>query len=360
MTATTSDRAARARFDEVHATGLDPRALAVRLKAHAIPSNRRSILQLAITCGAFAALWSIMWLAADQAYVLSLLLAPPAAGLMVRLFIIQHDCGHGSYFTTRRANDLVGRVISVLTLTPYDYWRRVHAVHHATSGNLARRGIGDITTLTVAEYAMLGRWRRSAYRLYRHPLILFGLGPIYHFVIKHRWPRELPVLKSGLWASLMLTNVAIVAVMIAMAVAIGPLTLLKLQLPVVLLASSMGVWLFFVQHQFDNGRWWRDGEWEQAKAALHGSSYYRLPRMLQWLTASIGLHHVHHLCSKVPNYRLQECLEAVPELKLVGRLTLPESLRAVRLTLWDEEAGRMVSFLDAGRRRRHPIVSPTI
>jgi omega-6 fatty acid desaturase (delta-12 desaturase) len=329
----------------------DLAALIARLRSYARPSPRRSLLQLAITGGAFAALWLGMWFGLERAYALSLLLALPAAGLMVRLFIIQHDCGHGSYFRARWANDLVGRIIGVVTLTPYDYWRRAHALHHATSGNLARRGIGDITTLTVEEYLALGRWRRLAYRLYRHPLVLFGIGPAYLFVVKHRCPLELPILKSGLWASLLATNVAIVAIAIGLAVAIGPLSLLKLQLPVMLLASSIGVWLFFVQHQFGEGRWWRNGEWEHARSALYGSSYYRLPKALQWLTASIGIHHVHHLCSRVPNYRLQECLEAVPELQQVGRLTLLASFRCVRLTLWDEAAGRMVGFGDLRRRR---------
>ena len=326
---------------------LDAQALASRLKVYAAPSHRRSLLQLTTTATAFIALWLAMWAFIDDAYAVSLLLAAPAAALMVRLFIIQHDCGHGSYFRKRWANDLVGRLIGIVTLTPYDYWRRAHAVHHATSGDLSRRGVGDITTLTVAEYRCLGRWRRLLYRLYRHPLVLFGVGPAYLFMVKHRWPTELPILKSGLWRSLMLTNAAIGAIAVGLALLIGPVDLLKMQLPVALLASSMGVWLFFVQHQFADGRWWRGGDWRHGEAALHGSSYYLLPLPLQWLTASIGLHHVHHLCSRIPNYRLQECLEAIPELKRVGRLSLMDSLRSVRLSLWDEEAGRFVGFREA-------------
>lgn len=351
MTDRSPNRPANTPFRDVAATTLDASALIARLKRYAAPSHRRSLLQLAVTGAAFAALWLTMWLVVQHVYALSLLLAPVAAGLMLRLFVIQHDCGHGSYFRSRWANDLVGRVIGVLTLTPYDYWRRAHALHHATSGNLERRGIGDITTLTVAEFARLGPWRRLAYRVYRHPVVLFGIGPAYLFLIKHRWPRELPKLSPRPWTNLMLTNAAIVALTVGLALAVGPVVLLKLQLPVILLASSMGVWLFFVQHQFDTVRWWRDRDWGHAQAALYGSSYYRLPRMLQWLTASIGLHHVHHLCSKVPNYRLQECLEAVPELKQIGRLTLLESLRCIRLSLWDEQAGRLVSFREARRRQ---------
>lgn len=326
-----------------------------RIKQHAKPSRKRSLRQLAITFGAFLALWLAMWFSLDYTYALTLLLAVPTAGLVVRLFVIQHDCGHGSYFQSRRANDLVGRVIGLLTLTPYDYWRRAHDMHHANSGNLDRRGIGDITTLTVGEYAALGRWRRLAYRLYRHPLVLFGIGPAYLFIIKHRWPLDLPILKSGLWASLLATNLAIVAIVIGLALAVGPIELLKLQLPIVLTSSSMGVWLFFVHHQFAATRWWRDGEWQFQQAALYGSSYYCLPKALQWLTANIGIHHVHHLCSKVPNYRLQECLTEIPEMRQVNRLTLLDSLKCARLTLWDEDAGRMIGFRDlrhlpAGKR----------
>ncbi len=332
-------------------TELDPKRLAARLRAHSQPSPRRSLTQLAITGLAFAGTWVIMWLTAAQAYWFSLLLAPVVAGLMVRLFVIQHDCGHGSFFLRRRTNNWVGRVLGVLTLTPYDYWRRAHARHHATSGNLDRRGIGDVTTLTVAEYTALGRGRRFAYWLYRHPLVMFGIGPTYLFLIRHRWPRDIPVVASGLWPSLMATNLAIGAMAAGMALVIGPLTLLKVQLPIVLLASSMGVWLFYVQHQFEQGRWAREGEWDHGAAALHGSSYYRLPGVLRWLTANIGLHHVHHLASRVPNYRLEECLEALPELRRVGVLSLWESLATVRLSLWDENSRRLVSFRDARRLR---------
>ena len=329
---------------------LDLRRLTARLREYRTPSLRRSLTQLAITAAGFAATWALMWAAAAQAYWLSLLLAPLAAALLVRLFVIQHDCGHGSYFHARQTNDWVGRALGVVTLTPYDYWRGAHATHHASSGNLDRRGVGDITTLTLAEYRDLGPWRRLAYRLYRHPLILFGVGPTYLFLVQHRWPPDRQAGTAWLRTSLMATNLAILAAFLGLALLVGPLTLLKLQLPVVLLASSLGVWLFYVQHQFERAHWARDGEWVHARAALHGSSYYALPGALRWLTADIGLHHIHHMCSRVPNYRLRECLDALPELREVGRLGIWQSLRTIRLTLWDEDAGRLISFRDARRR----------
>jgi acyl-lipid omega-6 desaturase (Delta-12 desaturase) len=257
------------------------------LQAYAQPDARRSIVQLVVTGVALALLWLGMWVSLEHGYWITLLLAVPAAGFLVRLFIIQHDCGHGSLFRSRLANDLTGRIIGIFTLTPYDYWRRTHAAHHATSGNLDRRGVGDISTLTVREYLALSRWRRVAYRLYRHPLVLFGVGPIYLFILKHRLPLDMP-LRSGVWRNLCATNVGIVALTAVLAMLVGPLALLKLQLPIVLLAASAGIWLFHVQHQFEDSYWQRDPTWSFHQAALQGSSYYRLPRLLQWLTASIA------------------------------------------------------------------------
>ena len=301
-----------------------------------------------MTSAALALLWLGMWVSLGHGYWITLLLAVPAAGFLVRLFIIQHDCGHGSLFRSRFANDLTGRILGVFTLTPYDYWRRTHAVHHATSGNLDRRGVGDISTLTVREYLALSRWRRLVYRLYRHPLVLFGIGPIYLFILKHRLPLDMP-LRSGVWRNLFATNAGIVALIAVLAVLVGPLALLKLHLPIVLLAASAGIWLFHVQHQFEESYWQRDPTWSFHQAALQGSSYYRLPRLLQWFTASIGLHHIHHLCSRIPNYRLQQCLDENPELHQVRRLTLLQSLQCARLSLWSEEAGRMIRFSDLRR-----------
>jgi omega-6 fatty acid desaturase (delta-12 desaturase) len=236
---------------------------------------------LLVTAGAFALLWLGMWLSLEHGYWITLLLAVAAAAFMVRLFVIMHDCGHGSLFRSRLANDLVGRVLGVLTLTPYEYWRRAHAVHHATSGNLDRRGVGDISTLTVREYRELSRWRRFAYRLYRHPLVLFGLGPTYLFAFKHRLPLDVPLLQKRLWFSVLATNVAIVGLAAAMAIIVGPIDLMKVQLPLVVMGSSMGVWLFFVQHQFEDAYWQHEKDWNFHQAALRGSSYYRLPKPWQ-------------------------------------------------------------------------------
>lgn len=333
----------------------EARRLATRLQAYGRPSARRSIAQLLVTAAAFVLLWLGMWVSLGHGYWITLLLAVPAAGFLLRFFVIQHDCGHGSLFRSRFANDLTGRLIGVLTLTPYDYWRRTHAAHHASSGNLDRRGIGDITTLTVREYQEMPRWRRLAYRCYRHPLVLFGIGPTYLFILKHRLPLDMPLLRSGVWRNLLATNVAIVGLTAVLALLVGPLELLKLQLPINLLAASAGIWLFYVQHQFVESYWQRDGRWSFFRGALEGSSYYDLPRPLRWLTASIGLHHIHHLCSRIPNYRLQECLDAHPELRQARRLTLFASLRCAGLSLWDEDSGRMIGFRDLAARARRLV-----
>lgn len=310
---------------------------------------RRSVGQLLLTLGAFVGLWLAIYAVADHAYWLALLLAIPAAGFLVRLFIIQHDCGHGSYFTARWANDWIGRVISILVLTPYDYWRRAHAVHHATSGNLDRRGVGDMPTLTIEEYRSLPPLRRLGYRAIRHPLVIFLVAPVYLFVFQYRLPSDLPIFRNGLWRGVMATNAAIVAFLVGGALLVGPEAFLKVHLPVVLLGSTIGLWMFFVQHQFAGVYWERDGAWDFTTAAVQGSSYYRLPRVLQWLTGHIGLHHVHHLFSKIPNYRLQEYLDENPPLRDVPAMTLLGSLKCVHLALWDESSKSLVSFREADR-----------
>jgi len=287
-------------------------------------------------------------------YWATLLLAVPAAGLLVRMFMIQHDCGHGSFFRSRWVNDLVGRVIGVFTLTPYDHWRSAHAHHHATSGNLDRRGIGDIDVLTVDEYQALSKWQRVRYRLYRNPLLFFGIGPTYLFVIKQRFPfRSRPEGGRSI-ASVVFTNLAIAAVFGLAMYLLGVADILMVQIPITLLASSIGVWLFFVQHQFAHTYWERQTEWSFQDASLHGSSYYDLPKVLRWFTADIGIHHVHHLCSKIPNYRLRECVDANPGLADVRKLTLWESLKCMRLTLWDEHAKRLIGFRDMRRAASGP------
>ena len=314
------------------------------------PSRARSALELVITVVPLVLLWVLMWATLSFGYWLCLLLAVPAAGFLVRLFMIQHDCGHGAFFRHRLANDWVGRAIGILTLTPYDFWRRTHASHHANSGNLARRGIGDIKTLTVREYLVLSRWGRLQYRLYRHPIIMFGVGPAYLFILQQRLP--IGLLRGGWqpWFSAMATNAAI-ATLVAITiwfVGVGPFLLVHL--PITLLAASIGVWLFYVQHQFEDTFWDEGRAWNLHWAALHGSSHYELPDILRWFTANIGVHHVHHLCSRIPYYRLPDVLRENPELAAIGRLTLIESFRCVRLVLWDEGRRRLISFREMGRR----------
>jgi len=287
---------------------------------------------------------SFLWAILDSGYWLCLLFALPAAGFVVRLFMIQHDCGHGAFFRRRLANDWVGRVIGVVTLTPYDLWRRAHAIHHASSGNLNRRGIGDIDTLAVSEYLALSQWHRLKYRLYRHPIVMFGVGPAYLFILRHRLP--IGLMRGGweAWLSTMATNVAIAIMVATMIWLVGVGPFLLVHLPIMLLADSVGVWLFYVQHQFEDTFWAHDEGWSLHEAALHGSSHYDLPNVLRWFTANIGVHHVHHLCSRIPYYRLQQVLRNHPQLPAVGRITLFQSFRCVRMVLWDERRRRLVSF----------------
>jgi acyl-lipid omega-6 desaturase (Delta-12 desaturase) len=314
------------------------------------PSHARSLVEILVTAAPLALVWTAMWAALTLGHVwLYVLLIPPAAGLLVRLFMIQHDCGHGAFFRRRSANDWVGRLIGVLTLTPYDDWRHSHAIHHAGSGNLDRRGIGDIATLTVREYRALPAWRRALYRLYRHPLFLFGLAPAYLFLIQYRLPSRLMRAGRRSWISAMATNGAVAALAAAMIWLIGLGPFLLLYLPVMLLAAAAGVWLFYVQHQFEDTVWAEDRAWDHHEAALHGSSHYELPGVLRWFTANIGVHHVHHLSSRIPFYRLPQVLRDHPEFGEVGRLTLRESLGCVRLALWDEDQKRLVSFREARR-----------
>lgn len=325
----------------------------LRLRRFRDPSGLRGLFELAVTFVPFALVWAAMLVALDAGQVwLYGLLVLPAAGLLVRLFMISHDCGHGSFFPSRRANDWTGRVIGILTMTPYDHWRHSHAIHHAGSGNLARRGIGDVDTLTVREYEALSAWGRLRYRLYRHPAVLFGLGPFYLFVLQQRLP--VGFMRRGWtpWISTMSTNAGIAVLSGLLIWAVGWQSFLLVHLPIVVLGATAGVWLFYVQHQFEGTVWAGAEGWNVHEAALHGSSHYDLPPVLRWFTANIGVHQVHHLASRIPFYRLPEVLRAHPELRDVGRLTLLESLRCVRLALWDEDKRQLVSFREARRTVR--------
>ncbi len=332
---------------------VDPRTLQRVLAAYREPRLARSVVELVITLIPFGLFWFLTWASVNAGYWLGLLLAVPAAGFLVRLFMIQHDCGHGSFFPSRRVNDWVGRALGVLTLTPYDLWRHTHALHHAYSGNLDRGRVGSIDTLSVRAYQDLPRAQRLRYRLYRHPLVLFGLGPIYLFMLSNRVP--VGFMRAGWmpWLSTMGTNAAIVLLVTVMISMVGLGTFLVVHLPIAVLAGAIGVWLFYVQHQFENTRWAHDDEWTFHETALYGSSYYDLPAPLRWFTANIGVHHVHHLASRIPFYRLPEVLQDHPRLREIGRITLRQSLGCVRLALWDEERRRLVSF-----ERQNMVKSP--
>ena len=309
--------------------------------------TKRSIFQLVTTAMPFFALLAVMAWASIDLYWLTLLLAIPAAGLLVRLFIIQHDCGHSSYFRSRAANDFVGRALSIMTLTPYYSWKRDHAAHHASTGNLDRRGRGDVGTLTVAEYRASSSLRKLAYRLFRNPLVMVMLGAPINFILLQRFPKGHELQNGQSLRSILSLDLALL-VAIGLACALfGARPVFGTYLPVMIIASWIGNWLFFVQHQFEDAHWERDGNWDFHVAALSGSSYFKLPPLLQWFSGNIGLHHVHHLCSRVPNYRLQACLDAAPELDGIARvITLRQSLRCWQLALWDERRRLLVGFRD--------------
>jgi omega-6 fatty acid desaturase (delta-12 desaturase) len=312
------------------------------------PDPWRSALEILVTFAPLAGLWLLAWAALSVSYWLTLAFTVPAAIFLVRMFLIQHDCGHGTFFRRKRMNDWVGRVIGVFTLTPYDVWRRSHAIHHASSGNLDKRGVGDIDTLTVKEYRALSPLRRLLYRIYRSPFVLFGIGPSYLFLLQNRLPFGF-MNDAGYWLSAMATNAAIALFAALMIWVFGVKPFLAVHLPIVMLASSIGVWLFYIQHQFEDTSWDHEPGWNVHDAALQGSSYYALPQPLRWLTANIGVHHVHHLYSRIPYYRLGQVLRDHPELQQVKRITLRESLSCTRLKLWDEKRRRLVSFREAQR-----------
>jgi acyl-lipid omega-6 desaturase (Delta-12 desaturase) len=314
-------------------------------------STPRALWQLVNTLIPFLASWGAAMLSwrlewnsfATAACVLV------AAGFYIRLFIIQHDCGHGSFFASARANRWLGACLGLLTMFPFSYWKKTHALHHATSGNLDKRVLGDIRTLTVREYRECSRWGRLVYRVYRSVPVMLGIGPLFQFVAKHRLPIGMPWRWKKEWRSVALNNLGLTILVGALWAWFGWPSLLAVHLPIIALAGAGGVWLFYVQHTFDGGYWTRAAHWNPSRAAIDGSSFYDLPALLRWLTGNIGYHHVHHLAPRIPNYHLRAAHAALPHTPGIRRLGLLDSFACARLKLWDEGLGRLVGFPRRGQ-----------
>lgn len=307
------------------------------------PRRAASVRGVVTTLAMFLGAWVAM---AVLGWPWALLIIPVAAGFMVRTFILMHDCTHGSLFRSHRANDIVGFVTGVLTATPYAQWRREHAIHHAHAGSLEGRGVGDIKTLTVREYLALGRWPRLRYRLYRNPLVMLGFGPLF-MLTWQRWPSQHSGRRERVGVHL--TNLALAGLFLGGSLLLGPLAFFSLYVPTAMLAGAAGIWLFYVQHQYEDTYWAHKGEWDYATAAVSGSSYYRLPRLLDWLTGSIGFHHVHHLSPRIPHYNLRRCHQSNELFECAHVLTLRESVGTLRLKLWDEDRQRLIGWREFRR-----------
>ncbi|MFF2907472.1 fatty acid desaturase [Paenibacillus sp. NPDC057934] len=312
----------------------------------------RSIKQLINTLLPLVVLWSSAYFSLSVSYWLTLLFAIPAAGFVIRTFIIFHDCCHGSFFKSRRANDIVGTITGILTLVPYRQWKHSHSIHHATSSNLDKRGIGDIWIMTVNEYTEASSWKRLYYRIYRNPIVMFGIGPIAVFLLQYRFNAKGAKRKERM--NTYLTNVSLVVLYGVLIWAIGWPAFLLVQLPIVFVSGFLGIWLFYVQHQFEDSYFENEDEWSYVKAAVEGSSYYKLPKLLQWITGNIGFHHVHHLSPKVPNYNLEQVHNSTPPLQKATTITIGTSLKAIHFRLWDEENKGFVSFKEMKARLRNP------
>jgi acyl-lipid omega-6 desaturase (Delta-12 desaturase) len=324
------------------------------LKEYETPSRRKVAFQLLNTLVPYLALLMLMDLTMrwQLPYGITLLLAIPAGALLVRIFIFFHDCAHGSYVASPTGLKVLGTFLGLLVFTPFGEWRHSHGIHHSTSGNLDRRGIGDVWTMTADEYTASSPLRRLAYRAYRNPFVMFGLGPFFTFVLAHRVPGRGAGRSQVL--SVILTDVLLAVVLVACGLTIGIKEYLLIQMPIMVIGGAGGVWLFYVQHQFDPSYWARTEEWNSMEAAMQGASYYKLPRLLQWISGNIGFHHIHHLRPRIPNYNLQKALDETPELQLPDPLLLGRSLRSVRLKLWDEKERLLLTFAEMARRLRQP------
>lgn len=327
----------------------DPRKLARDLAAFRTPGAGRSIWEVASTFVPFAAILAIMLFAVEAGYYAAFVLTPLAGMLLLRLFIIQHDCGHGSFFKSKATNKWLGRTLGVLTFTPYDCWRRSHELHHASTGNLDARGFGDVDTLTVREYRAKGRLGRLWYRVYRHPVFLLGFGPAYLFLLRHRLP--IGLMKAGwlYWISALATNAVTAGIFVILGFVFGAYVTALVFLPVLLTAATVGVWLFYVQHQFEDTYWDKREDWDYHASAIEGSSYLHLPSVLNWFTGNIAIHHIHHLVSRIPFYRLPAALRANPELAEINRVNMRDAFSTMWLALWDEDSRKLVTFREAKR-----------
>jgi acyl-lipid omega-6 desaturase (Delta-12 desaturase) len=309
--------------------------------------TKDSIRQLINTFVPFFLLWILAYQSLSISYLLTLTISVIAAGFLTRIFIIFHDCCHHSFFKNRRANKILGTISGIFTLFPYNQWQHSHSVHHATSSNLDKRGTGDIWVLTVDEYLAASFWTRLSYRLYRNPFIMFGLGPIYVFLITNRFNRKGARQKERL--NTYFTNAAIVALAGLLCWAIGWQSFLLVQGPIFWISGAAGIWLFYVQHTFEDAYFEEDKDWEYVKAAVEGSSFYKLPKLMQWLTGNIGFHHVHHLSPRVPNYKLEAVHNNTSPLQNVPTITLATSLSSLKFRLWDEQSKKFVGFKDIKR-----------
>jgi omega-6 fatty acid desaturase (delta-12 desaturase) len=316
----------------------------LNLAEFARPSTTRSLVQLITTLAPFVGLWWLMAETTHVSWLLTWLLAIPAGGLLFRLFMFQHDCGHGSFFRSRLANEALGSALGVLSLIPFQYWRRTHALHHVNSSNLdERHELGSLMTLTVREYEKLGPAMRFFYRLYRNPLVMCGLGAPFQLQIKHRFPWDTPRTWRKEWMSVLVTNVLGAFFLWLLAQFWGWGVVLRVEVPILLVTGWGGVWMIYIQHVFPDGYFVGKDGWNLEESSLRGSSYYQLPRLLRWITADVGVHHVHHYCQQIPNYRLHAAMEATPELQ-VKPLTLGGSWRAWDCKLWDEDRQQFVGF----------------
>ena len=306
------------------------------------PHAGRATWQVVTTLGSYVAVWVLMYLCLDVSWWLTMPLAVLAGGLLVRVFIIFHDCGHGSFYASRFANDFWGFVTGLLTLTPYYQWRGEHAIHHGATGDLDRRGIGDVWTMTVREYLEASRWKRFSYRLARNPIVLFVIAPLVLFLVLQRIPRSgaKPHERLSVWWM----NLAVVLMAVGMSWVFGIVPYLVIQLTVLMVAGAAGIWLFYMQHQFEDAYWERGEDWDYEAAALKGSSFFKLPRVLQWFSGNIGFHHIHHLSPRIPNYNLERCHESDPMFHEVQPMTLLGSIKSLGLRLWDESSKKLVGY----------------